>query len=160
MHHMCTWDIHTALHTGDVSFTLFVSDQFFFCIVKEMQGNKVFRRGVKNWTQFLCSPENNCGSIGEMIMISQTSLNLANNCRNVIRFKMVACKETKLKLQKEILWWCLLHPMIVLRIQLEYMVASLSTLGGAYSAMGDFYEQHSIKAGVVSRQQYIVATVE
>ena len=78
--------------------------------------------------------------------------------RNTTQFKMVTSKTEKLNFQKEVYCWRLLHPIIVERLQLEYMVASLSTLGGAYSAMGDFYDEHSVKAALVSRRQYAVAS--
>ena len=149
----CTWNITTYL--SDISITFFVTDQILFHFIREIQRSKAFGRGVKRWLHLLCSNQKYQSNFKDTMLISSSTCDIYNT---VIRFKMVANKEAKINLQKEIFCWCLLHPMIVNRIQLAYMVSSLSTLGGAYAAMGDFYEHHSIKAGLLSMQQYIVAT--
>ena len=53
-----------------------------------------------------------------------------------------ATEPIRLRMNKDILWWCKLHPLIVNRIQLEYIMACLSTLGGAHSSLGDFSQHH------------------
>ena len=53
-----------------------------------------------------------------------------------------ATEPIRLRMNKDILWWCKLHPLIVNRMQLEYIMACLSTLGGAHSSLGDFSQHH------------------
>jgi len=149
------WNIPPKVdHQGDVSVIIHVSNHTLHQFNRMTCESRTFRRGVRSWIRNMTD---NYESKRKTFPITILSNPRQSRSSGLIRFKMVADRQSPLQFNKEVYCWRLLHPMIVERIQLEYMVASLSTLGGAYSAMGDFYNEHSVKAAIVSRQQYMVA---
>ncbi|XP_057309962.1 uncharacterized protein F58A4.6-like [Hydractinia symbiolongicarpus] len=127
--------------------TLSVSDQFLFLFKLEILNSSRFRQGFLHW--ILVDGKKTKDSL----CIVQSNEDQQDN----IVVKVLANKEAKLSFSKEYLWWRLLHPLLVQKIQLEYMMACLSTLGGAHSSLGDVSKKHAERAGEISAQQYIVA---
>lgn len=153
LHCSYSWNLNISFLQGLVV-NFFVTDYILYHLINEIYRNKIFKRNVKRWLSSILTSQHGCQSI--VFMKYRLICSKAKDKRSV-SLRLTANEEAKLNFQKEIIAWCMTHPKIVERIQLEYMVSSLSTLGGAHSAMGEFYEQHSIKAGVVSVQQYAVA---
>lgn len=54
-------------------------------------------------------------------------------------------------------WYYRVQGLLIKKMHLEEAMAWLSTLGGAYSSLGDYYESHAIIAGRISVKQMKVA---
>ncbi|XP_035692112.1 uncharacterized protein F58A4.6-like [Branchiostoma floridae] len=59
--------------------------------------------------------------------------------------------------QRDLCWSKRLHPLVTQKIHLENLFSYLCTLGGAYSAMGDYNSYHADQATLVSLRQLKIA---
>lgn len=127
--------------------SLFKDD--YFALLKEINQNKTFKLSVYRWILAKWDIP--------MFANRLSILKTPKNCNQNLVYIFCNEKTSKFKFDKEILCWSILNAYITKRIQNEYIAAYLSTLGGAYSSLGDYFEKHAKKAGLISRKQYILA---
>ncbi|XP_078681569.1 uncharacterized protein LOC144916321 isoform X2 [Branchiostoma floridae x Branchiostoma belcheri] len=60
--------------------------------------------------------------------------------------------------QRDLCWSKRLHPLVTQKVHLENLFSYLCTVGGAYSALGDYNMYHADQAAVVSLQQLKIAS--
>ncbi|XP_066305335.1 uncharacterized protein [Branchiostoma lanceolatum] len=60
--------------------------------------------------------------------------------------------------QRDLSWSRRLQPLVTQKVHLENLFSYLCTLGGAYSAMGDYNKDHADQAAVVSLRQLKIAS--
>ncbi|CAE1255450.1 unnamed protein product [Acanthosepion pharaonis] len=54
-------------------------------------------------------------------------------------------------------WFYRIQSLVILKLKTEESMALLSTLGGGFSALGDYYEKHSLEAGKIALRQLKIA---
>ncbi|XP_063396262.1 uncharacterized protein LOC134680902 [Mytilus trossulus] len=54
-------------------------------------------------------------------------------------------------------WYYRMQGLLIKKMHLEDAMAWLSTLGGAYSSLGDYFESHAVIAGKISFKQMVIA---
>jgi len=140
-----------------------------FHIKREIARSKNFQRGFMYWLAAMISslkksahkckwkPLSYNGQLSSVYGSIMEHMNALVKSTRLL-YILKATEPITLRMNKDILWWCKLHPLIVNRIQLEYIMACLSTLGGAHSSLGDFSQHHSFQAGLISLRQFKVAT--
>eukprot|EP00111_Clytia_hemisphaerica_P003393 TCONS_00009690-protein len=130
-------------------------------LVQELKKCPNFRHGFLSWVFHIGKEKHQIdlkgfGSVKIFPIITNTD-------RHEKKFKFkITIQSTqelkKLAFDKELLCWSILSPYILQKMQNEYVSSYLSTLGGAYSALGDYFHKHAKTAGMISKKQYILAT--
>ncbi|XP_071946591.1 uncharacterized protein [Antedon mediterranea] len=88
--------------------------------------------------------------------------NFHNNRSNCLQHSSgiilkIKCKQNILCIEADIRWCNYMLPYLTMRLEFEDAFSWLSTLGGAYSSLGDQFHQCASVAGRISQQQFILA---
>ncbi|XP_047145083.1 uncharacterized protein LOC101241757 isoform X3 [Hydra vulgaris] len=143
-----SWKVYlqrTVTNKYEAIIRLRFDDRSVYLFENFLLSNRRFCKQLMCWLPSCCHDDSH-------FLVTKTASLFSN-----IKFWIEAYKTYVLPLYCIIVSWRLFHPLLVARIQLEYICACLSTLGGAHSSLGDFSEKHSYKAALVSQQQYVVA---
>eukprot|EP00794_Sanderia_malayensis_P011975 gene11975-13212_t len=114
-----------------------------------LNGSKVVQIGPK------CS--NNSRSCAEIKFTKVKETAIQKNAKSTLKIKLVSTSATIYCIVPETKWSSLLLPLVVQRLNLEYVMACLSTLGGAHSSLGENSKFHAKLAGMMSVKQLAIA---
>lgn len=95
------------------------------------------------------------GRTCSVFIVKEKERNFSRHCK--IHVQINIQRETCLCLEPDLSWSKRLLVVLVEFMQMQDAMAWLSTLGGAYSAMGEHIYRYSEKAGQISQQQLLVA---
>lgn len=173
--------------SGVFKIVFYTNSEVVFYIKRELMRSRLFATGFIRWIGCQCSnvvigksretitPLAAFGSLCSVVL-SHVIIPLCTTCNTKHKLPTIQPKTINVRnmssmivllhghnpvtlcMTRDICWSSKLNPLVVRKLQLEYLMACLSTLGGAHASLGDFSSYHSTKAGLISLQQYIIAS--
>jgi len=143
--------VHNIVLTADADFINLLLNEI-------VNNSHVFLNGVlTNLIKYLADYPLTDWSISELLHYERRKCEDKKYKRTKIVFKLCSKGDGKILIKKDIISWRLYHPLIIEKLNLEYLMACLSTLGGAHSSLGEISKYHSLRAGEISMQQFKIA---